>query len=313
MEKKPLYRFSEVEVNRYLSYLQEKEPNLRARIQALARKTLGQKYRIYLLGEFPFELYDPDPLYSLGESDCVVFAEHMYAMALAHDWSSFFCILQRIRYKDGQVGMLTRNHYTELDWDRNNDWLLEDITGELAGERAEGRTSVIHKSRLFKKFGIGQSILPDTLQWTYLPFQILPDVIDALQPGDFVNVVRGGEADRYVGHVGLITCAEDGRINLLHSTPPRVIEHSLMDLYREADMKNAEHRQENAEISEKNAAIKRHNDTVKLTGRGRLKRQLSYKPYFYGFKFFRLRDEPLTELIERYGPDALDIQIRMKW
>ena len=40
----------------------------------LARKNLGQPYDIYLLGEMPFETYDPQPIYCLSKSDCVVFA-----------------------------------------------------------------------------------------------------------------------------------------------------------------------------------------------------------------------------------------------
>ena len=96
---KPLYQFTPQELDIYLGFLQTNEPDLRKRIQHLAQKCLDQPYQIYLLGEFPFEIYDPDPLYSLGKSDCVVFSEHIYAMALSYDWKSFFAMLQRIRYK----------------------------------------------------------------------------------------------------------------------------------------------------------------------------------------------------------------------
>ena len=158
MKRKPLYKFTEQELDKYLGYLQEFEPDLRKRIQHLAKKTVGQPYNIFLLGEYPFEIYDPDPLYSLKESDCVVFSEHMYAMTLAHNWPSFFALLQRIRYKDGEIGMLTRNHYTEADWDVNNSWLIEDITEELAGDKVPHQTSVIDRARIFTKYGIGQDI-----------------------------------------------------------------------------------------------------------------------------------------------------------
>jgi hypothetical protein len=313
MERKPLYRFSEAEIGQYLGYIQEREPRLRKRIQSLARKMLGQKYRIFLLGEFPFEMFDPDPLYSLKESDCVVFAEHMYAMALAHDWSSFFCILQRIRYENGRIGLLTRNHYTELDWNPNNAWLVEDITEQLAGEDAREATSIVHKAGFFEKYGIGQDLPPDTLHWSYIPYESLPRVIDALQPGDFVNIVRGTGTGRYVGHVGLITRGESGTVNFLHSTHPRVIEQPLLDLYRDAEAYNADRRRLNIEITVKNEARRNHNRRVEELGRGRKKRLLSPKPCFYGFKFLRLREDPLTELIRRFGPDALDIEIPMKW
>ena len=313
MESKPLFRFSEEEIGVYLGYIQRTIPDLRSRIQFLARRVLGQRYRIYLLGEFPFEIYDPDPLYSLRESDCVVFVEHVYAMALGHDWPSFFCILQRIRYRDGEIGLLTRNHYTELDWILNNSWLMEDMTAVLAGDEAVETVSVIQKARFFKKFGIGQDLKPDTLNWSYIPYEMLPRVIDHLKPGDFVNIVRGRDEGRYVGHVGLITHREDSTVCFLHSIHPRVKEQPLIELYTQAEAENEMRRQTNRKIAEKNEAIRIHNDRVRKTGKGQIKTPLTYKPLFFGFKFFRLRDDPLTELIERYGPEALDIRVRMKW
>ena len=124
------------EVGAYLGPLQAQVPDLRQRIMHLARMNLGQPYELYLLGEAPFETHDPQPLYCLGKSDCLVFTEHIYAMALSHDWSSFLRLLQRIRYRDGRIGVATRNHYTEADWNPSNRWLVREITGELAAGTA---------------------------------------------------------------------------------------------------------------------------------------------------------------------------------
>jgi hypothetical protein len=52
---KPLYKFNEAEVDKYVAFLSATEPNLRKRIVHLARKNIGQPYEIYLLGEMPFE------------------------------------------------------------------------------------------------------------------------------------------------------------------------------------------------------------------------------------------------------------------
>ena len=310
MQTKPIYKFNEAEVDQYIQYLQIKEPNLRQRIQHLARKTLNQPYRIFLLGEYPFELYDSDPLYSLRESDCVVFSEHMYAMALARDWPSFFILLQRIRYKNGEISMLTRNHYTAADWDRNNAWLLEDITEELVGDKAAHDTMVIKRARFFSKYGIGQDIPDQEFTWSYIPYELLPDVIDQLLPGDFVNIVRGNESSKFVGHVGLITKSEEGQVNFLHSTYPKVKEQPLMELYDTAESYNAERWLQNAEISKKNEAAKLHNYAVESTGKGKKKKIQSLKPYFYGFKFLRLRDDPLAELRKIDGPEGPRVIIK---
>src|SRR5689334_23186292 len=132
---KPLYKFTESEVDTYLKFLNATEPDLRKRILHFARKNIGQPYELYLLGEMPFEPYDPQPIYCLGKSDCLVFSEHTYAMALSRDWPGFMRLLQRIRYRDGQLGVATRNHYTEADWNISNRWLVEDITTQLAGDK----------------------------------------------------------------------------------------------------------------------------------------------------------------------------------
>ena len=119
LETRPLYTFNEAELARYLGHLQTQEPNLHKRLLRLARQAKGQPYDIYLLGEFPFEVHDTEPLYCLSRSDCLTFCEHMYAMALSDDFWVFLRALQRIRYRDGEIGMVTRNHYTLADWNRN--------------------------------------------------------------------------------------------------------------------------------------------------------------------------------------------------
>lgn len=44
MQRMPLYRFSERELDSYLSYLHQVQPDPRLRLQHLARKMIGQRY-----------------------------------------------------------------------------------------------------------------------------------------------------------------------------------------------------------------------------------------------------------------------------
>lgn len=313
LKAKPLYKFSPSELDTYLGFLQTTEPNLRNRIQHLAQKCLNQSYQIFLLGEFPFELYDPDPLYSLNKSDCVVFSEHIYAMALSYDWKSFFAMLQRIRYKNGEIGLASRNHYTEFDWDVNNKWLVQDITEELAGDETVWETTVVDRARFLSKWGIGQLIPSETVTWSYIPYELLPKVIDKLQPGDFVNIVRGYEGNKWVGHVGLITKSEDGTINFLHSTSPKVKQEPLLGLYQNAKTYNEERRIYNEKIQAKNQEILAYNKRVRAENGGKKspkeKKLLSTRPYFFGFKFLRLQDDPLWELMKIDGEAAPRLQL----
>jgi len=308
LKYRPLFKFTPHDLDVYLGYLQSAEPDLRKRVQLLARKNLGQPYEIYLLGEFPFELYDPQPLFNLNQSDCVVFSEHIYAMALSYDWKSFFAMLQRIRYKDGHIGVTTRNHYTEFDWDKNNRWLVEDMTAELAGNRAVSVTTVLDKARFFARWDLGQTMPIDSMKWSYIPHELLPEIIDQLQPGDFVNIVRGTDGGKWVGHVGLITRDDDGTVNFLHSTSPRVKEEPLLSMCQSAVQANETHRLFNEEVRRKNLEIAAYNDALRAKPQGEAgrkeKKLLSTRPYFYGFKFLRLRNDPIWELMKIDGPLA---------
>ena len=166
---KPLYQFTESETGRYLAHLQATEPDLRRRIVHLARKNIGQPYEIYLLGEMPFETYDPQPIYCLGKSDCLVFTEHIYAMALTRDWTGFIRLLQRIRYRDGHLGVASRNHYTEIDWNHSNRWLVRDLTTELAGAKAVPYEEKIDRAKfLLGRYGLKTSVPIELFRDSYI-------------------------------------------------------------------------------------------------------------------------------------------------
>lgn len=270
LEKKPLYKMSPKEIDVYLGWMKNEEPNLRKRIVRLARQNLGQPYQIYLLGEFPYEVYDGDPMYCLDKGDCVVFSEHIYGMALSSNWKEFFANLQRLRYKDGKPGMTTRNHFTEADWDKNNTWLLEDATETLGSTTTTQYTEKIDRAAFFRNFGIGQDIPVEMLEDTYIPAEAVPSVLDKLEDGDFVNVVRGRGKGVWVGHVGLIARGKDGTVNFIHSTEPKSKEQSIMEYV---------------------------NDNLKKN----VKRAKEGKAEFLGFKFLKLKDEadiPATVLDE---------------
>jgi hypothetical protein len=227
-----LYTFNERELDAYLRWL-SKEPVATAdRAVVLGRKDIGQPYRLGLLGEYPFEIYDPQPLFCLSASDCLTFVEHAYAMALSHDWASFIRVLQRIRYNEGRVSILTRNHFMEADWNVNNNWLFEDITTSLTGGDPQPMRVVIDRAGLFRKHGIAVDIPIEIVDDAYIPRDRLADVLPQLDDGDIIEIVRGDESRQYVSHVGLIAHDAAGKVTLLHSGAPAVREESLEEYLR---------------------------------------------------------------------------------
>ncbi|RSZ59793.1 DUF1460 domain-containing protein [Massilia atriviolacea] len=232
LQRKQIYQMTPAEAGRYIAYMHSAEPDLRKRIAAIGRKNIGQPYVLNLLGEYPYELHDNLPMFSLQASDCVVFAEHTYAMALSRSWEEFFWMLQRIRYKDGVVGVATRNHYTEVDWNINNAWLVSDISGMLAGADAAAYDMKIDRTAFLKMRHNTASNIPVQLsQETYVAKDKVASVIGQLQDGDLVNVIstRGGKF--WASHVGLIVVDANGQRNFLNSAEPQVREESFEAFY----------------------------------------------------------------------------------
>ena len=226
----PLYSFTEKDVDAYLKFLAADEKDPIKRVMHLARKNIGQPYQIFLLGEYPYETYDPDPMYCLDKSDCVTFVEHTYAMALSRDWPTFFRTLQRLRYKDGKVSMVTRNHESVADWNVNNGWLFEEITPTLgAGQAAAPMHMVWKPAKFFAQWNLGQDLPDVTISSTYVPREKVESILSELKDGDVIQVVRGNAKEQYVGHFGLVATGKDGTMNMIHSAEPAVREQGIMD------------------------------------------------------------------------------------
>ncbi len=223
-----VFQMSPFEADRYIAAIHQGEPDLRKRIAAIGRRNIGQPYKLNLLGEYPYQLHDTLPMFSLEQSDCVVFAEHTYAMALSRSWEEFFWMLQRIRYKDGVVGVATRNHYTEVDWNTNNSWLLTDISAQLAGADGPAYALRVDRARFLKTRHHTDSSLPvQTSREAYVAAEQVAAIAGQLQDGDFVNVISTRNGEYWASHVGLVVTGADGRRNFLNSAEPQVREESF--------------------------------------------------------------------------------------
>lgn len=290
LKQRQLYEFKPEDIDLYVKYAHLKYPDLRERIEHFAKKNFGQPYDIYLLGEYPFELTDDQPLFNLQQSDCVVYAEHVYAMALSQSWKEFFAMLQRIRYEDGVIGFTTRNHFTEADWIVHNAWLVQDITESLGDGITKKVKSTIPKERFFKAKGIQNPPKDEVLDWSYIPASQVMGVVPQLKTGDFVNVVRGfNGSGEYVGHVGLISVDEnDGTVYFIHSTQPEVRMQTLESYMNDS--------------LEKTGTKGWFDRWGEWFGNGRA-------PEFYGFKFLRLNENALETLKDIDGPGAPRITV----
>jgi len=111
---------SNTHIQEELRRIHQQAPSLAQRVEAVSELFLGVPYKLGSLGEGPDGEFDRDPLIRFDAFDCTTFVETVMALSLDSDLDSAVRTLQKIRYKDGQIGYATRNHFIELDWVPNN-------------------------------------------------------------------------------------------------------------------------------------------------------------------------------------------------
>jgi hypothetical protein len=100
------------------------------RIDWISSQFLGNPYILFSLGEGPQARYDQFPKYRIDGFDCETYVDTVLALAFSSSLSSFQQCIDHIRYKNGTISYLQRNHFTGLDWNQNNQQLglVKDIT-----------------------------------------------------------------------------------------------------------------------------------------------------------------------------------------
>ncbi|QLZ70034.1 hypothetical protein FOLKNPGA_03757 (plasmid) [Legionella sp. PC1000] len=100
------------------------------RIDWISSQFLGVPYLLGSLGEGSSAQYDQFPKYRVDAFDCETYVDTVLSLAVANSLSSFQQCIDNIRYKNGTVSYLYRNHFTGLDWNQNNQHsgILKDIT-----------------------------------------------------------------------------------------------------------------------------------------------------------------------------------------
>lgn len=220
----PIYTFSEGELDAYLRHLATQKLSLQDRVRLIARQSIGQPYKLGVLGEFPFEVIDPDPMVCLAASDCMTFVEQTYAMAMAADWQSFIKNLVRIRYRDGIIGFETRNHFVETDWNRNNAWMLDDVSRPVSDGHSADMLTQVDYSSFFARHGIRKDVPVNRHPEIYIPSEHVAGTAALIRDGDVVQLVKGDDRLQFVSHMGLLFRDEAGRVTMLHSGKPAVQE-----------------------------------------------------------------------------------------
>ena len=124
---------------------------------------LGAKYIRDPLGEECAP--DTDPLIRTDAFDCTTFVETVMA---GGDVSN----LNQIRYKDGEIDFLNRNHFIETDWLKNNANRVENVSAQY-GKTATRRLTINKAGWLKKVHKIDTDIAPEFVTLEYVPYKNL--------------------------------------------------------------------------------------------------------------------------------------------
>lgn len=107
------------------------------RLNVISAQFLGSPYLLGALGEGIDAQFDQAPQYRADAFDCDTYVTTVLALALANNTSSFKQCLAKVRYKDGKVDYISRNHFTSLDWNPNNQkqGFIRDITLSIKDQK----------------------------------------------------------------------------------------------------------------------------------------------------------------------------------
>ncbi|MCW8451877.1 N-acetylmuramoyl-L-alanine amidase-like domain-containing protein [Legionella quinlivanii] len=113
--------------------------NMQARLDKLSSSFVGKPYILGSLGEGDKAYFDQMTLYRFDGFDCETFVTSVLALALANNPTEYKVCLQKLRYQNGKVSFITRNHFTALDWNSNNQQqgYVKDITRNFTDKNSQ--------------------------------------------------------------------------------------------------------------------------------------------------------------------------------
>lgn len=178
---------------------------------------LGVRYLNSPLGE---EIApDNDPLIRFDAFDCTTFVETVIA-------DNNLKKLNKIRYKNGQVDFLARNHFIETDWLQNNSDVVQNVSNRYGPVQV--RSVKIDKKSWFKKVhNIETEFTPQVVDIEYIPYKnaknILPEkTLVVLFITDKPELRDKIGTDLAVVHMGLLL--PNGMLRHASSTQGRVVD-----------------------------------------------------------------------------------------
>jgi len=230
-----------------------KPASIQESIEEKSRILLDKPYD-HALGEGEHGIVSSKPLFCADKFDCTTYVETVTAEALARSPEEVEPLLRKIRYEDGKVSYLKRNHFAERDWIPNNEkaGFYTDITSKIAGDETKTVNATIDRGGWLRKLTAddvtrqiplaqkekiigkiqkaGDAYKPTDVSLNYIPIDtLLKDqaVLDKIPSGSIFNMVRNDttwivkgepkEIGTIISHQGFII-RKDGELYLRHAS-----------------------------------------------------------------------------------------------
>lgn len=196
------------------------ETDIKNRLDLFSKSFLGLPYGTFgPLGEGEKGRYDQDPLYRFDTFDCTTYVETIISLTLSKDVVEFEEKMNLIRYENGEIDFLKRNHFPSLQWipfNEDNGLLTEindlvlpkseqkvaeaviNIPGWLTHIKIEEirvpAASLDERKLLLEELHqLANSYSPVVAKLNYIPISTLiknPTLLSKIPEGSIVNIVR---------------------------------------------------------------------------------------------------------------------------
>jgi hypothetical protein len=223
-EEVRLRNLQPAEIDSLLKVTAKKGYTITERIDLYSEMFLGTEYSWTPTGDGSHALYEPQPLFNFQLTNCMVLCEHALALAISDSWDNFFNNLQQIRYRDGIIGIKTRNHYTMADWVPENEWILNNVTKKVGEKYTDQVTRRISYSKFFSDKGMTdlRYIKPDE-DYTidYIKWNDLPKIKKNIQQGDILAMIYKDKDNVFSGHMILAVMVE-GKLHIRETSTSKM-------------------------------------------------------------------------------------------
>ncbi len=224
IQAEQLYEMTNQQIDELLTDVSSQNLTITERINKYSELFLGMPYNIKCAGDGKDALYETWQLVNFKETNCMVFCEHVLAMSISDSWDNFFNNLQQIRYKNGMIGMRTRNHYTMGDWLPENSWLLDDVTKIVGEKYAKPTTRTISHKTFFQGKGISDlRYVQKDREMTihYVPIKDLLKIKHNVKTGDILALIFANKDNIFSAHM-LMIAEKNGKIYIRESSSSKM-------------------------------------------------------------------------------------------